>query len=76
MYKEEKGPGFDPSPLVVPPAAPAATRPITSLDLLTIRDFKGVSISPDGKRIAYVLSQAVLDSNAYRNALFVVGTEP
>jgi len=69
-------PGFDSSALEIKPVAKTTPRPITSRDLLTIRDITGVQISPDGKSVAYVVSQAVLESNSYRTALFVVGTEP
>ena len=76
LYKEEKGPGLDPTPIEIPAAAPTAPRPIMSKDLLSIRDLHGVSISPDGTRIAFVVGQAVLETNRYRSALFVVGTKP
>ncbi len=68
-------PSFDSSALEIKPVAKTARRPITSRDLLTLRDITGVQISPDGKSVAYVVSQAVLQSNSYRTALFVVGTE-
>lgn len=47
-------------------------RPITSMDLLEIRDLKGLSISPDGKFVAFVVGQAVYGTNGYRSALYVV----
>lgn len=74
--------GFDATPLSIPSAKEtgsesqkAALRPITSMDLLTIRDQKGMAISPDGKRIAFVVGQAVYETNGYRSAVYVVGTE-
>jgi dipeptidyl aminopeptidase/acylaminoacyl peptidase len=45
------------------------------MDLLTLRDLHGIQISPDGKRVAFVLGQAVYESNSYRTGLFVVGTQ-
>lgn len=51
-------------------------RPISALDLLRIRDITGLQISPDGKRVAYVVSQAVYETNGYQTTLFVVGTQP
>jgi len=45
------------------------------MDLLNLRDFHGSQISPDGKWVAFVLGQAVYDSNSYRSGLFVVSTE-
>ena len=54
----------------------ANLRPITLSDLLTIRDCKGVSISPDGKYVAFVTGQAVYETNDYRSRLFVVSIKP
>jgi dipeptidyl aminopeptidase/acylaminoacyl peptidase len=70
------GPGFDPAPLKIGPIVKSAPRPITSLDLLTVRDVTGVQISPNGKSVAYVVSQANYETNSYRTALFVVDTDP
>jgi dipeptidyl aminopeptidase/acylaminoacyl peptidase len=70
------GPGFDATPLKIEPIVKSAPRPITSLDLLTIRDVTGLQISPDGKSVAYVVSQAIYETNSYRTALFVVDTDP
>lgn len=76
LYREEKGPGLDPTPIVIPAGTAAVPpRAITTRDLLEIRDLHGVSISPDGSRIAYVVGQAVAASNRYRSGLFVVGTK-
>jgi dipeptidyl aminopeptidase/acylaminoacyl peptidase len=44
------------------------------MDLLTIRDLHGLQISPDGKSVAFVVGQAVYETNSYRSGLFVVGT--
>ena len=67
--------GFDPTPVSIPEIAPGAARAITTDDLIGLRDIKGMSMSPDGKSVAYVVTQAVLETNSYRSALFVVGTE-
>ena len=67
--------GFDPKPLTISPVPRLERRPITISDLLALRDFKGMSISPDGEFAAYVVTEAVLDTNSYRSALFVVRTE-
>lgn len=45
------------------------------MDLLRLRDPKGVSISPDGQDIAFVVGQAVYKTNSYRSGLFVVATD-
>jgi dipeptidyl aminopeptidase/acylaminoacyl peptidase len=67
--------GFDPTPVGIPDIHKIAPRPVTSMDLLTLRDLHGIQISPDGKHVAFVLGQAVYESNSYRTGLFVVGTE-
>jgi len=74
IQAETRGPGFDPTPVQIPSVLDGARRPLTSMDLLTIRDLKGVQISPDGKSVAFVVSQAVYKTNSYRTGLFVVGT--
>lgn len=75
-HAQMAAPGFDPAPLEIKPVTKTVPRPITSLDLLTIRDITGIQISPDGESVAYVISQAILDSNSYRTSLFVIGTNP
>ena len=67
--------GFDPTPVEIPDIHRTAPRPVTSMDLLTMRDLHGIQISPDGTRVAFVLGQAVYESNSYRTGLFVVGTQ-
>jgi dipeptidyl aminopeptidase/acylaminoacyl peptidase len=68
--------GFDPTPVQIPSVEKGKLRPITTMDLLTIRDQKGVSISPDGKYVAFVVGQAVYETNSYRSGLYIVGTTP
>lgn len=68
------GAGYDASVLSIPPVARTTPRPITSMDLLTIRDMRGMRISPDGKNVVFAVAQAVYETNRYRTALFVVGT--
>jgi dipeptidyl aminopeptidase/acylaminoacyl peptidase len=69
------GPGFDPSPVEIPNVQQSIKHPITSMDLLKLRDFHGSQISPDGKWVVFVLGQAVYESNSYRSGLFIVSTE-
>jgi dipeptidyl aminopeptidase/acylaminoacyl peptidase len=69
------GPGFDPTPVDIPNIPKASPRPVKSMDLLNVRDLHGIQISPDGKYVAFVLGQAVYETNSYRSGLFVVGTE-
>jgi dipeptidyl aminopeptidase/acylaminoacyl peptidase len=71
-----EGPGFDPTPVRIPRSAHGARRPVTNMDLLTIRDLHGVTISPDGRFVAFVVGQAVLATNRYRSGLFVVSVAP
>ena len=68
-------PGFDSDPVEIPSLPKTAPRPVTSMDLLTLRDVQGISISPDGKWVAFVLDQAVYETNHYRSGIFVIGTE-
>jgi dipeptidyl aminopeptidase/acylaminoacyl peptidase len=68
------GLGFDPTPVEIPTVPKATPRPVDSMDLLTLRDFHGSRISPDGKWVAFVLGQAVYKSNSYRSGLFVIST--
>jgi dipeptidyl aminopeptidase/acylaminoacyl peptidase len=75
IEKPDSGPGFDPTPVEIPDIPRTAPRPVTSMDLLTLRDLHGIQISPDGKHVAFVLGQAVYETNSYRTGLFVVGTQ-
>src|SRR5215467_12350680 len=70
------GPGFDPAPVQIPNFEKSTPRPVTSMDLLGIRDIKGVCISPNGKYVAFVVGQAVYETNTYRSGIFVIGTGP
>ena len=67
-------PGFDPTPVEIPDVRLTVSRTVKSMDLLTLRDIHGLQISPDGKYVAFVLGQAVYESNSYRTGLFVVST--
>lgn len=73
--QEVGGPGFDPTPVEIPAATKTPARAVTNMDLLTIRDVHGLSISPDGKYVAFVVGQAVFATNSYRTGLFVASTE-
>ncbi len=70
------GPGFDPTPVQIPDTGKYTSRPVTSMDLLGVRDIKGVCISPNGKYVAFVIGQAVYETNSYRSGIFVIGTAP
>ena len=69
-----QGAAFDPTPVPLDRSEGSEWRTVTPMDLLTLRDPKGLSTSPDGKYIAFVLGQAVYETNAYRSGLFVVET--
>ena len=71
---QESGPAFDPTPVSLPQSGSGARRLVTSKDLLGLREIHGLSISPDGKYVAFVVGQADLDTNSYRSGLFVVRT--
>jgi dipeptidyl aminopeptidase/acylaminoacyl peptidase len=68
-------PPFDPTPLQIPQVEKASLRSVTSMDLLTLRDLHGSQISPDGKWLAFILGQAVYESDSYRSGLFIISTE-
>lgn len=68
-------PGFDAVPVEIPDIQKTMPRPVTSMDLLTLRDIHGIQISPDGKYVAFVLGQSVYETNHYRTGMFVIGTE-
>jgi dipeptidyl aminopeptidase/acylaminoacyl peptidase len=53
--------------LAVGIAAPTNARPVTSMDLLTLRDVGGVSISPDGRFVVYQIRRADPATNGYSN---------
>lgn len=65
---------FDPAPVRLDEPEATALRPVGPMDLLTLRDPKGLSLSPDGKNVAFVVGQADPRTNGYRSALFVVST--
>ena len=69
-------PGFDPTPISISPISTNDSRLITPQDLVSMRDFVGARISPNGKHVAFVVTQPVLETNSYRSGLFVVATEP
>jgi len=68
------GPGFDPKPLRIPAASSFNRRPVTNMDLLTIRDVHGLAISHSGAYIAFVAGQAEYETNSYRTGIFVMAT--
>ena len=70
-----EGAGYDPSPVRLDQSVTTTRRPVTPMDLLTLRDPKGVSISPDGRNVAFVVGQAEYETNSYRSGLFVVATK-
>ena len=69
-----QGAAFDPAPVNIRQLVATAGRPVTAMDLLALRDAKGLGISPDAKWVAFVVGQAVYETNGYRSGLFVVST--
>ncbi len=55
-----------------PPRPLLRSRPVTVDDLMQLRSIADVRISPDGRRIAYVVSSASFEDNAYVPVLYVV----
>jgi hypothetical protein len=74
--QQKRPEGSPAAPLKIPVVERSHLRRITMSDLLTLRDSKGVSISPNGKYVAFVAGQAVYETNDYRSGLFVVSTAP
>ena len=73
--QQVQGAGFDPEPVHLDAHVPSVPRPVTPYDLLSLRDPQGMSISPDGKHIAFVVGQAISETNSYRSGLFVAATK-
>lgn len=71
-----EGAGYDPRPVRLDEDRATTNRPVTPMDLLTLRDPKGLSISPDGTHVAFAVAQAEYSTNGYRSGLFVVATKP
>lgn len=53
-----------------------ARHPITLNEIVSHRELGGLSLAPDGTRLAFVVRQGFRDLNAFRAALYVVGTAP
>jgi len=70
-----QGAGFDPTPIQIPAVERSIPREITSLDLASLRNVHGVSISPDGEHVAAVIGQPVCESNSYRTSLLLIDTK-
>jgi len=71
VFAQPPEPGFDPTPVSISGSHAGAVRTVTSLDLLNLRQVYGVSISPDGTKVAFVVGQADHNSNGYRSGFFV-----
>lgn len=64
----------DADTLRLPASVPGPQRLITTGDLARIRDIDTLSVSPDGKRYAILVRQAVPEENRYRTAWFTGST--
>ena len=73
-FGQELGAKFDPTPVTIPKADSASPRPITSADLVALREVHGMSISPNGEWVAFIVGQANYETNSYRSGLYVVRT--
>ena len=72
--QEIQGARFNAAPVRLENASTTVARPVTAMDLLELRDSEGLSISPDGKYVAFVVGQADYQINGYRSGLFVAST--
>ncbi|HYD86040.1 MAG TPA: Atxe2 family lasso peptide isopeptidase [Vitreimonas sp.] len=52
----------------------AQARPLSLLDLVTLRDLDGLAVSPDGRWATFMVRQADPVANAYDQAWYVVST--
>jgi dipeptidyl aminopeptidase/acylaminoacyl peptidase len=59
-----------------PAAAQGLSRPMTVEDLMQIRNVEDAVISPDGKRVVYVVSVADLKQGIYNSDLWLASTDP
>ena len=62
----------DPAPDAMPPAPGAVGRPITANDLFAVRLVGDPRVSPDGSRVAYVLTRLDREADDYRAAIWTV----
>ena len=69
-------PRADSTTLAITSSSRDARRSITSMDLLSMRNLTNVWISPDGKSVAYSVSQGSFEVNSYVSTLFVIGVNP
>jgi len=51
-----------------------ASQGVTVDDLMHLRSLSDIQISPDGKRVAYVVTTPSFETDAHEGALYVVGT--
>ncbi len=61
-------------PLSLPGQAPAA-KPWTVDDVLAMKSVGGVAISPDGKRVAYVVTTSDREADVNRSDIWIVSTD-
>jgi len=57
------------------PAAAQEKRPLTALDLYHLNVASGVAVSPDGRRVAYVVTRADSATNRYKRDLWIAGSD-
>ncbi len=50
-------------------------RPLTALDLYHLRTASDVALSPDGRRVVYVVTRVDSAANRYRRDLWIAGTD-
>jgi dipeptidyl aminopeptidase/acylaminoacyl peptidase len=60
----------------IPRDAPGKAQTITFREIVTLREVQEPQISPDGKRVAFVVRQAFVEANDYRSALYVMDARP
>ncbi|MBA4156785.1 MAG: S9 family peptidase [Gemmatimonadetes bacterium] len=60
---------------IAEPAAAQDQRPLTALDLYHLRTAGNVAVSPDGRRVAYVVTEVDSAANRYKRDLWIAAAD-
>ncbi len=64
-----------PPPLQLPRSASGMPHEVSIEETLALREVTDLALSPDGKRVAFILQQARPDRNAYASAIFIASAD-
>src|SRR5258705_2385493 len=65
----------DSSLISVPANEERSSHPITLQEIVATRSVREPQLSPDGRTVAFIVQQSILESNDSRSALFVARTD-